>query len=186
MLCAVGGVQSQTLTVDRQMRRYDVPCIAFINKLDRMGSNPQRVLQQLRSEGICQSSSEFVCSYTVVQVVVGSIVWPFRKLKKPRIREMSARGYALYSMCRQHFFSSYTVEFRVRRIQLDLTFSIELGDNSNLLFTTDVNDSWRVGFLFIFFLQTFNFFSKIEIQWTAWFQFSESEGHRSTEKFHFF
>ena len=38
---------------------------------------------------------------TAVQAVVGSIVWAFRRLKKPRCREMSARGYALYSVCPQ-------------------------------------------------------------------------------------
>jgi len=48
VLCAVGGVQSQTITVDRQMNRYKVPGLAFINKCDRSGANPYRVVNQLR------------------------------------------------------------------------------------------------------------------------------------------
>jgi elongation factor G len=47
VLCAVGGVQSQSITVDQQMKRYKVPCIAFINKCDRVGANPDRVIRQL-------------------------------------------------------------------------------------------------------------------------------------------
>ena len=44
VLCSVGGVQSQSITVDRQMSRYKVPRIAFINKCDRTGANPERVV----------------------------------------------------------------------------------------------------------------------------------------------
>ncbi len=48
VLCAVGGVQSQSVTVDRQMVRYGVPRLAFINKCDRAGADPYRVVKQLK------------------------------------------------------------------------------------------------------------------------------------------
>ena len=50
VLCAVGGVQSQSVTVDQQMKRYRVPRIAFINKMDRVGSDPERVCKDLREK----------------------------------------------------------------------------------------------------------------------------------------
>jgi len=50
VLCAVAGVQSQSITVDRQMRRYNVPRLAFVNKCDRSGANPYRVATELRDK----------------------------------------------------------------------------------------------------------------------------------------
>ncbi|MFB2921441.1 elongation factor G [Aerosakkonema funiforme] len=50
VLCAVAGVQSQSITVDRQMKRYRVPRIAFINKMDRLGADPFRVVQALKDK----------------------------------------------------------------------------------------------------------------------------------------
>src|SRR5690242_11339404 len=50
VLCAVGGVQSQSMTVDRQMKRYHVPRLAFINKMDRTGADFRRVVKQLHEK----------------------------------------------------------------------------------------------------------------------------------------
>ncbi|AGO11496.1 AaceriABR227Cp [[Ashbya] aceris (nom. inval.)] len=50
VVCAVSGVQSQTVTVDRQMRRYNVPRVTFINKMDRMGADPFKAIQQINTK----------------------------------------------------------------------------------------------------------------------------------------
>ena len=50
VLCAVGGVQAQSLTVDRQRKRYKVPRLAFINKMDRTGADPESVVEQMRDK----------------------------------------------------------------------------------------------------------------------------------------
>ncbi|PSN70177.1 elongation factor G, mitochondrial [Corynespora cassiicola Philippines] len=50
ILCAVSGVQSQSITVDRQMKRYNVPRISFVNKMDRMGANPWKAVEQINKK----------------------------------------------------------------------------------------------------------------------------------------
>jgi len=64
LICGVAGVQPQTLTVNKQMMRYDVPRIIFINKLDRMGANPFSAIQSIRTK------LGLVCA--PVQIPIGS------------------------------------------------------------------------------------------------------------------
>ncbi|RAV23731.1 translation elongation factor G, partial [Staphylococcus warneri] len=47
--CAVGGVQPQSETVWRQANKYKVPRIAFVNKMDRMGANFLKVVNQIKT-----------------------------------------------------------------------------------------------------------------------------------------
>ena len=55
VLCGVGGVQSQSLTVDRQIKRYHVPRLIFINKLDRTGADPIKVCQDVEEKLACDT-----------------------------------------------------------------------------------------------------------------------------------
>ncbi|MDD3590150.1 MAG: elongation factor G [Thermoguttaceae bacterium] len=64
VLCSVGGVQAQSLTIDRQMKRYDIPRLAFINKMDRTGANPRRVVQQL--------CDKLDCDAVLMQIPIGA------------------------------------------------------------------------------------------------------------------
>ena len=50
VFCAVGGVQPQSETVWRQADRYQVPRLAFVNKMDRMGADFGRVVQEMRDK----------------------------------------------------------------------------------------------------------------------------------------
>ncbi|MGL4595195.1 MAG: elongation factor G [Thermoguttaceae bacterium] len=55
VLCSVGGVQAQSITIDRQMRRYQIPRLALINKMDRVGADPERVVKQLKEKLDCDA-----------------------------------------------------------------------------------------------------------------------------------
>ena len=55
VLCSVGGVQAQSITIDRQMKRYGIPRIALVNKMDRTGADPERVVKQLKEKLDCDA-----------------------------------------------------------------------------------------------------------------------------------
>jgi len=55
VLCSVGGVQAQSITIDRQMKRYEVPRLALVNKMDRVGADPHRVVKQLKEKLDCDA-----------------------------------------------------------------------------------------------------------------------------------
>jgi elongation factor G len=50
VFCGVAGVQPQSETVWRQARRYRIPCLAFINKMDRKGARIEHVIRQMREK----------------------------------------------------------------------------------------------------------------------------------------
>jgi len=50
VICSVGGVQSQSITVDRQMKRYGVPRLVFVNKMDRTGADAHKAVDELKEK----------------------------------------------------------------------------------------------------------------------------------------
>ena len=75
VLCAVGGVQSQSMTVDRQMKRYHVPRLAFINKIDRIGANPASVVAQVREKLGCDAVlMQIPIVHQIQLMIVGNVI----------------------------------------------------------------------------------------------------------------
>lgn len=72
VICSVGGIQSQTQTVDRQMRRYNIPRLSFINKMDRMGSNPYRIVDMMRKKLFGGTSGDTSMHCALIQLPIGS------------------------------------------------------------------------------------------------------------------
>jgi elongation factor G len=64
VLCSVSGVQAQSITVDRQMKRYKVPRLAFLNKMDRMGAGAEKGAKELREK---LNHNAVLCNYRLVQ-----------------------------------------------------------------------------------------------------------------------
>lgn len=94
VLCAVAGVQSQTITVDRQMRRYNVPRISFINKMDRAGANPWRVIEQLRKK--------LKMNAAAIQIPIGAeseFEGVFDLVRMKAIRNEGEKGRVLNLLC---------------------------------------------------------------------------------------
>ena len=109
VLCSVGGVQAQSITIDRQMRRYGIPRLALINKMDRTGADPDRVVKQLHEKLDCDAvlmqlpigkESNFE---GVVDLVEGrAIYFDGNQGEKLRYEPVPAALQADYENARQH------------------------------------------------------------------------------------
>ena len=97
VLCAVGGVQAQSLTVDRQMKRYKVPRLAFINKMDRTGAEPHRVCEEIADKlgdspisCNCQSARD---DFKVIDLIKMKALYFDGSNGKPAVKKISLRTY---------------------------------------------------------------------------------------------
>nr|XP_033815377.1 elongation factor G, mitochondrial isoform X1 [Geotrypetes seraphini] len=126
VLCAVGGVQCQTMTVNRQMKRYNVPFLTFINKLDRLGSNPNRAIQQLKSK--------LNCNAAFVQIPMG-------------LENHFSGIIDLIEECAIYFDGEYGQTVRLDEIPID--FRAEAADRRQELIECVVNADEQLGELFL-------------------------------------
>ncbi|MGL6225060.1 MAG: elongation factor G [Thermoguttaceae bacterium] len=116
VLCSVGGVQAQSITIDRQMRRYGVPRIALINKMDRTGANPQRVVRQLHEKLDCDAvlmqlpigaESQFE---GVINLIEGkAIYFDGPQGETVRTEEVPAEMQSEYQTARQHLLETLSM-----------------------------------------------------------------------------
>ena len=74
VFCGVGGVQPQSETVWRQAKKYHVPCLAFVNKLDRMGADFAGVVRQMREKLAAPAVPAGVVALSVVRFTTLTLV----------------------------------------------------------------------------------------------------------------
>ena len=79
-----------------------------------LGAERSRVRNSLVPSGFSLRLALALGEGTAVQAVIGSNIWAFRRLKKTKIREMSARGYAIHSVCPQlSFYPGFSFVFDI-------------------------------------------------------------------------
>jgi len=99
VLCGVAGVQSQSITVDRQMRRYKIPRLAFINKLDRTGADPLRICGEVQLKIhhnllSCSAREDIKEVYSKPQALSQCRDWLAKHLPAARTVEMASTAAA--------------------------------------------------------------------------------------------
>jgi elongation factor G len=116
VLCAVGGVQSQSLTVDRQMKRYHVPRLAFINKMDRTGANHERVVSMVREKMGCDAvlmqwpiGKEDKFEGVIDLITMKANYFDGEKGEKVRLEEIPAALLETAQTARQHMLESLSM-----------------------------------------------------------------------------
>lgn len=116
VLCSVGGVQAQSITIDRQMKRYQVPRLALVNKMDRVGADPQRVVKQLKEKLDCNAvlmqipvGKEADFNGVVDLIEMKALYFDGSQGEKVRKEDVSAELLDEAKAARQHLFESLSM-----------------------------------------------------------------------------